>query len=73
MKPFFLLLLLIVSGILFELLFHSHDRIEALCQRLHRLPAHFKDMRRKTPPAAGLFGSLGRPLADEAWHPAMKF
>jgi hypothetical protein len=73
MKPFFLLLVLVVSGILFEILLHPFGRLEALYRRLQRIPARFTNMRRNTLPAAGLFGSFRRPLEDDAWHPAMKF
>lgn len=73
MKPFFLLLLLIVSGILFEILFRPFGRLAALAQRLQRLPARFTEMRRNALPAAGPFGSFRRPLADDAWRPAAQF
>lgn len=73
MKPFSLLLLLIVSGILFEILFRPFWRFAALYQRLQRVPARFTDRRRNMLPADGLFGSFRRPLADDAWHPATQF
>ncbi|HXV20350.1 MAG TPA: hypothetical protein VD811_05080 [Desulfuromonadales bacterium] len=73
MKPFPLLLLLIVSGILFEILFRPFGRLAALIQRLQRLPARFTDRRRNALPAAGLSGSSRRPLADDAWRPAAQF
>jgi hypothetical protein len=73
MKPFSLLLLLIVSGILFEILFRPFGRFAALYQRLQRVSARFTDMRRNTLSAAGLSGSFRRPLADDAWRPATQF
>jgi len=73
MKPFSLLLLLIVSGILFETLCRPFGRLAALAQRLQRLPARFTDRRRNSLPAAGLSGSFRRPLADDAWRPATQF
>jgi hypothetical protein len=73
MKPFPLLLLLIVSGILFETLCRPFGRLAALVQRLQRLPARFMDRRRTTLPAAGQFDSSRRPLADDAWRPAAQF
>lgn len=73
MKPFSLLLLLIVSGILFETLFRPFGRLDALCQRLLSVPARFTDRRRHTLPATGLFGSFGRPLAGDVRHPVAHF
>lgn len=73
MKPFFLLLLLIASGILLETLSRPFGRLEALYQRLQRVPARFTGLRRNTLPAAGPFGPFRRPLADDAWHPATHF
>jgi hypothetical protein len=73
MKPFSLLLLLIVSGILFEILFRPFGRFAALAQRLQRVPARFADIRRNALPAAGLSGSSRRPPADDAWQPAAQF
>jgi len=73
MKPFSLLLLLIVSGILSEILFRPFGRLAALVQRLQHVSARFTDRRRKALPAAGLAGSFRRPPADDAWHPATQF
>jgi hypothetical protein len=73
MKPFSLLLLLIVSGILFEILFRPFGRLAALVQRLQRVSARFTDMRRNALPAAGLAGSFRRPPADDVWRPAAQF
>ena len=73
MKPFPLLLLLIVSGILFESLCRPFGRLAALIQRLQRVPARFTDRRRNTLPAAGLAGSFRRPPAEDAWYPATQF
>jgi hypothetical protein len=73
MKPFSLLLLLIVSGILFEILFRPFGRLAALYQRLQRVPARFTNRRRSALPTAGLSGSSRRPLADDAWDPATQF
>jgi hypothetical protein len=69
MKPFPILLLLIVSGILFEILCRPFGRLAALVQRL---PTRFTDRRRNTLPAAGLSGSVRRPPADP-WRPATQF
>jgi hypothetical protein len=73
MKPFPLLLLLIVSGILFEILFRPFGRLAALVQSLQCVPARFTDKRRNALPAAGLSGSFRRPPVDDAWHPAAQF
>jgi len=73
MKPFTLLLLLIVSGILFEILCRPFGRLAALHQRLLRAPAHFAGMRRRTLPAAGLVDSYSCPLADDVRRPAAQF
>lgn len=73
MKPFSLLLLLIVSGILFEILFRPFGRLAALVQRLQRVPARFTDLRRNRLPAAGLSGVFRHPLAGNAWRPAAHF
>jgi hypothetical protein len=73
MKPFPLLLVLIVSGILFESLCRPFGRLAALIQRLRRVPARFTPRRRNPRPAAGLAGSFRRPPADDAWHPAAQF
>lgn len=73
MKPFSLLLLLMVSGILCEILFRPLERLAVLCQRLQRRPAHSKGMRQSPLPATGLAGSLRRSPADNAWHPAAQF
>jgi hypothetical protein len=73
MKPFFLLLLLIVSGMLLEILFRPFGCVQVLYQRLHRAPARLMEMRRNRLPAAGLFGSFRHPRADEAWNPARQF
>jgi hypothetical protein len=68
------LLLLIVSGTLFEILFRPFGRLAALVQHLQRVPARFTDRRRNALPAAGcLSGSFSRPPADDAWHPAAQF
>jgi len=73
MKPFFLLLVLLVSAVLFDILCRPFGHLATLYQRLQRVPARFTGMRRKTLPATGLAGSFGRPLADDAWHPATQF
>jgi hypothetical protein len=65
--------LAILTPFVFQILFHPFGRLEALYRRLQRIPVRFTNMRRNTLPAAGLFGSFRRPLADDAWHPAMKF
>ena len=73
MKPFFLLLLLIVSGILFEILFRPFGRLAALVQRLQRVPARFTDLRRNMLRAADPSDAVRHPLADDVWHPATQF
>jgi len=73
MKPFFLLLLLIVSGILFDILFRPFGRIDVLCQRLQRVSVRMRDWRRNPLPAAGQTGSFGRPHPGDTWRPAAQF
>jgi len=73
MKPFFLLLLLIVSGILFDILSRPVGHLAVLCQRLQFVPARLSGKRRNTLPTAGPTGSFGRSHAGEAWRPAAQF
>jgi hypothetical protein len=73
MKPLSLFLLLIVSGILFEILFRPFGRIAALYQRLQRVSVRIRDWRRNPLPAAGQTGSIGRPHAGGTWRPAAQF
>lgn len=73
MKPFFLLLLLIASGTLFEILSRPFGHLKALYQRLQSVPARFTDMRRNTLPAAGQIVPFRRPLTGDACRPAAQF
>jgi len=71
MKPFFLLLLLIVSGILFDILSRPVGYLAALSRRLRCLPARL--LVKKTLQTGKLTGSLGRSLPGDGWRHAAQF
>lgn len=73
MKPFFLLLLLIVSGSLFDILAGPVRHLAALCQRLQRVPARLSGKRRNRLSADSLSGSLGRARAGDTWRSVTQF
>lgn len=70
MKPFFLLLLLIASGILVAILARPIDLLTETVDRLSHWPARLQVKRQK---AAATLKATGRPFSNDGWRPAAQF
>lgn len=70
MKPFFLLLLLIASGLLVAALTRPLDLLIETAERLCHWPARLRAQRLK---AAATLKATGRPLSNDGWRPAAQF
>lgn len=70
MKPFFLLLLLIASGLLVAILSRPIDLLTESADRLSHWPARLQAKRVK---AAATLKAARQPLSNDGWRPAAQF